>query len=171
MINCGFACPASSNLRAQIQFMKKLLPLLFLFSLTFALPGLRAQELSPAFTLPVGDPMAILALPDGMDKTKVSVAVSKALVEEQWENLGWERNITTATTVQSKITIKVYAVASSSDVKFYANFTSEKEVAEEKFKRLSLRQIGYLEKTIAAKLELKFKKAKSDSIIDQATVD
>lgn len=148
--------------------MKKLLPLLFFVSILSALPALRAQEFSPAFVLPAGDPIAILAMPAGMEQSKVSVAVSKALVEEQWENLGWERNITTATTVQSKITIKVYAVATAADVKFYANFTSEKEVPEEKFKRLAQRQIGYLEKTIAIKLNLSFKKAKGDSVVDQA---
>lgn len=112
--------------------------------------------------------MAILAMPPGMDQGKVSVAVSKALVEEQWENLNWERNVTIATTVQSKITIKVYAVATAADVKFYANFTSEKEIQEEKFKRLAQRQIGYLEKAIATKLSLTFKKAKGDMLVDQA---
>ncbi|MFT3869211.1 MAG: hypothetical protein QM715_12200 [Nibricoccus sp.] len=151
--------------------MKKLLPLLFLVSTLCALPVLRGQELSPAFTPPPGDPIAILAMPAGMDQSKVSVAVSKALVEEQWENLGWERNVTTATTVQSKITIKVYAVATAADVKFYANFTSDKEVPEDKFKRLAQRQIGYLEKTIATKLNLSFKKAKGDSMVDQAVGD
>lgn len=150
--------------------MKKSLPLLLLFSVLAIIPRLHAQETSPAFVLPAGDPMAILALPDGLKQGDVSVAVSKALVEEQWENLGWERNITTATTVQSKITIKVYAVATAADVKFYANFTSEKEVPEEKFKRLAQRQIGYLEKTITTKLNLAFKKGKGDTLVDQAVV-
>lgn len=150
--------------------MKKLMPLLFFASIAFAVPALWAQEFSPAFVLPAGDPMAILALPDGMDQNKVAIAVSKALVEEQWENLGWERNITTAITTHSKITIKVYAVATAADVKFYANYTSEKEVTEEKFKRLALRQIGYLEKTLAAKLSLNFHKAKGDNLVDQAVV-
>jgi len=148
--------------------MKKVLPALLFLALLINLPVLRAEDAPSAFTLPDGDPMAILALPDGSEQSKVSIAVSKALVEEQWENLGWQYNITTATTVQSKITIKVFAVATAADVKFYANYTSEKEVPEEKFRRLAQRQIGYLERTIAAKLNLVFKKAKGDGIADQA---
>lgn len=151
--------------------MKKFLSSLLVLSLLFALPALRADESPSPFTLPTEEPMAILALPDGSDASKVNLAVSKALAEEQWENLNWLGNITIATTVQSKITIKVFTVATSTEVKFYASYTSEKEVAEEKFRRLAQRQINFLEKTIAAKLNLVFKKAKGDSMVDQAVVE
>jgi hypothetical protein len=151
--------------------MQKVLSSLLFVSILLALPGLRAAETPTPFTLPGNDPIAILALPDGMDRSKVSVAVSKALVEEQWDNLNWQDNITIATTVQSKITIKVFAVSTSADVKFYVSNVSEKEVADEKFRRLAQRQIGYLEKTITAKLNLVFKKAKGDSVVDQAVLE
>ncbi len=132
------------------------------------LPVVRAQDAASPFELPAGDPMAILSLPDGLDKGKVSVAVSKSLLEEQWENLGWENNITTATLEQSKLTLKVFAVTNPADVKFYANYKSEKEVANERFQKIATREITRLEKRLAANLNLEFKKAKGDSIVDQA---
>ncbi|MFT3783869.1 MAG: hypothetical protein QM790_17805 [Nibricoccus sp.] len=139
-----------------------------LFSLVFTTA--KAEE-SSAFKLPAEEPLAILSLPAGLDQTNVGVAVSKALVEEQWENLSWERNVTTATSVQSHVSIKVFAVATASDVKFYATYTSEKNTPEEKCRKITLRQLGYLEKTIATKLNLAFRKSKGDSNIDQAVAE
>lgn len=148
--------------------MKNFLPLLLCLSFVCMLPVVRAQDAASPFELPAGDPMAILSLPDGLDKGKVSVAVSKSLLEEQWENLGWENNITTATLEQSKLTLKVFAVTNPADVKFYANYKSEKEVANERFQKIATREITRLEKRLAANLNLEFKKAKGDSIVDQA---
>ena len=127
---------------------------------------LRAAD--SAFALPAGDPLAIMALPDGLELRNVSLAVSKALVEEKWENLGWEGNVTTATTKQSHINIKVFALASAADVKFYAEYAAENKSTEEKCRQITLRELRALEKIIAEKLSLYFHKAKGEETVDRA---
>ena len=109
-----------------------------------------------------------MALPDGLELRNVSLAVSKALVEEKWENLGWEGNVTTATTKQSHINIKVFALASAADVKFYAEYAAENKSTEEKCRQITLRELRALEKIIAEKLSLYFHKAKGEETVDRA---
>lgn len=149
----------------------KPLPLLFALLLC-GLFSLRAQTPSPAFVLPQGEPVATLTLPEGLKAQEVSLAVSKALVAQEWENLGWEGNLTTATTVQSKITIKLYAQTTATEVKFFASFSSEKNVPEEKSRQIALRQLRPLEKSIAEALGLAFRKGKGETnVVDQAVRD
>jgi hypothetical protein len=131
--------------------------------------GLQAQ--SPSFVLPSAEPTTTLALPNGLKLSDVSLSVSKALAELEWENLGWEGNTTTATSKQSRIIIKVFAVASAADVKFYTEYTNEAKVSEERCKQIALRQLRALEKNIAEQLKLYFRKAKGDDTADRATVD
>jgi len=135
--------------------------------LSFLLPGLRAED-SP-FTPPAGDPLAMMLLPDGLVASNVSVAISKALVEEEWENLGWEGNVTTATIRKSRVNIKVFVLAVATDVKLYAQYSSESNVSEEKCRQTAQRELKSLEKTIAEKLNLSFHKAKGDETADRAT--
>jgi hypothetical protein len=134
--------------------------------LSFLSSGLRADGSS--FALPAGDPLTVLALPEGLELRNVSLAVSKALVAEGWENLGWEGNVTTATAKVSRVNIKVYALASASDIKLYALYSSESNMTEEKCRQASVRELRTLEKTIAGKLELTFRKAKGDDVADHA---
>jgi len=134
--------------------------------LAFLFSGLRA-EVTP-FTLPAGAPLATLVLPAGLQLRDVSLAVSKALVEESWENLGWEGNVTTATTKASRVNIKVFALASAADVKLYAQYSSDSGVAADKCRQTSVRELRSLEKVIAAKLDLAFHKAKTEGAVDQA---
>jgi hypothetical protein len=148
--------------------MSRLLTLLMIATAFFLThPSLRAED--TPLSLPVGEPLATLALPDGFNSQKVSVAVSKALVADTWENLGWEGAITTATIKQSRINIKVFALASATDVKFFAEYTPEKSMAEEKCRQIALNKVRELEKTIATQLNLTFRKAKGDETIDRAT--
>ena len=135
--------------------------------LTLPCPCLRAEDTPLA--IPAGEPLATLALPDGFDSGKVSIAVSKALVTETWENLGWEGNVTTATTKQSRINIKVFAISSASDIKFYAETSSENKATEEKCRQVALSKVRDLEKTIAIQLKLYFRKARGDETVDRAT--
>lgn len=135
--------------------------------LSLPFPSLRAQE-APSI-LPTGEPLITLALPDGFDTRNVSIAVSKALVADTWENLGWEGPITTATIKQSNINIKVFALASATEVKFFAEYTPEKAIAEDKCRRVALNKVRELEKTIATQLNLSFRKAKGDETVDRAT--
>ena len=135
--------------------------------LSLASPCLQAEDAPLA--LPVGEPLVTLALPDGFETSKVSIAVSKALVAETWENLGWEGNITTATTKQSHINIKVFANASASAVKFYTETTPENNATEAKCRQVALSKVRELERTIATQLKLYFRKAKGDDTVDQAT--
>jgi hypothetical protein len=135
--------------------------------LSFLLPILQAED-SP-FTLPAGEPLAILALSDGLDVTNVGIAVSKALVEERWENLGWEGHLTTATIKKSRVNIKIFALASAAEVKLYAQYSSESNVAEEKCQQVALRELRSLEKMVAEKLKLTFRKAKGEETVDRAT--
>jgi len=138
-----------------------------LFSVLFC--GLRAED-SP-FVLPAGAPLATLALPKGLELRNVSLAVSKALMDEGWENLGWEGNVTTATTKASRVNIKVFALASAADVKLYAQYSSSSSVAADKCRQISVRELRSLGKTIATKLNLSFRKAKTDGGVDQAVAD
>jgi hypothetical protein len=138
-----------------------------LFSIVFC--SLRA-EVSP-FALPAGAPLATLALPSGIEMGKVSIAVSKALMADGWENLGWEGNVTTATTKASRVNIKVFALASTAEVKLYAQYSSGSNVAPDKCRQISVRELRSLGKTIATKLNLSFRKAKMDGGVDQAVVD
>jgi len=135
--------------------------------LSFLIPCLRADD-SP-FTLPAGEPMATLLLPEGLALGNVSIAISKALVEEEWENLGWEGNVTTAVSKHSRVNMKVFAVATATGVQLYAAFSSENNGADDKSRQVVLRQLRSLEKTIAAKLNLSFKKAKGEETVDRAT--
>jgi hypothetical protein len=136
-------------------------------ALSFLLPSLRAED-SP-FTPPAGDPLAAMVLPDGLVVNNVALAVSKALVAEDWENLGWEGNVTTATIKKSRVNIKVFALASAADVKLYAQYSTESNAAEEKCRQVAQRQLKSLEKIIAEKLNLSFHKAKGDETVDRAT--
>jgi hypothetical protein len=133
--------------------------------LTF--PGLRAED--APLVIPAGEPLATLVLPDGFDTGKISIAVSKALVTETWENLGWEGAVTTATTKQSRINIKVFALASASEIKFFAEYSPENKATEEKCRQVALSKVRELERTIATKLNLYFRKAKGDETVDRAT--
>jgi hypothetical protein len=153
-------------------FMKRFLRLTVLiasFSVLFF--GLRAEDTPSPFTLPSSEPLTVLLLPNGLKQSDVSVAISKALLEEQWENLGWEGSITTATSLQSKVNLKVFVIAGASDVKLYASYSSEKNVPEDKCKKIALRQLRYLEKTISVALKLNFHQAKGDDTVDKATAD
>jgi hypothetical protein len=136
-------------------------------ALSFLLPSLRAED--TPFTLPAGEPLAMMSLPDGLVASNVSVAISKALVEEEWENLGWEGNVTTATMRKSRVNIKVFALAGVTDVKLYAQYSSESNVPEDKCRQTAQRELKSLEKTIAGKLNLSFHKAKGDETADRAT--
>jgi len=98
----------------------------------------------------------------------VSIAVSKALVEARWENLGWEGNVTTATTKKSRIIIKVFALAAASEVKFYASYSSDNNVTEEKFRQVAVRELRSLGRDVAEKLNLTYRKAKGDDTVDRA---
>jgi hypothetical protein len=138
------------------------------FFLSFLLQ-LRSAEPTPA--LPAGDPVTTLTLPNGLQVKDVSVAVSKALVALEWENLGWDGDVTTATSKQSRVVVKVFALASAANVKFYATYTQDGSVSDEKCKQIALRQFRTLEKNVAEKLNLYFRKAKGDSTVDQATAD
>lgn len=134
--------------------------------LSLCLPNLRAEE--SLFALPVGEPLATLALPEGLKLGNVSIAVSKALVEARWENLGWEGNVTTATAKKSRITIKVFALAAATEVKFYASYTSDNNVSEEKFRQVAVRELRSLGRDVAEKLNLTYRKAKGDDTVDRA---
>ena len=136
-------------------------------ALFLTLPSLRSED--TPLTLPAGDPLATLVLPDGFDTGKISIAVSKALVAETWENLGWEGNITTATTKQSRINIKVFAISSASNIKFYAETSPENKATEEKCRQVALSKVRDLERTIATQLKLYFRKAKGEETVDRAT--
>jgi hypothetical protein len=113
----------------------------------------------------------MLALPDGLKASDVSLAVSKALVADGWENLGWEGSVTTATTKQGKVNIKVFAFAGSAEVKLYAEYTTENSMPEEKRRQVAIRALRTLEKVIAEKLGLAFRKAKGDETVDRAVAD
>lgn len=154
------------------EFMKRFFHLTaFITLLSFPLFNLRAEDTASAFTLPSSEPLTVLLLPEGFKQSDVSVAISKALLEEQWENLGWESNITTATSLQSRVNLKVFAVTNASDVKLYVSYSSEKNVPDDKCKKVALRQLRFLERTIATKLKLIFRQAKGDETVDRATVD
>lgn len=146
-------------------------PTLLVASLSLLLFGLRAEDAPSPFTLPSSEPLTVLLLPNGLKQSDVSVAISKALVEEQWENLGWEGNVTTATSLQSRVNLKVFAIAGAADVKLYASYSSEKNIAEEKCRKIALRQLRYLERTIATTLKLNFRQAKGEDTVDKATTD
>jgi len=133
----------------------------------FILPSLRADD-SP-FTPPAGDPLAILALPDGLVLSNISVAVSKALVSQDWENLGWDGNITTATIKKSHVNIKVFVLAGVSEVKLFAQYSPENNMAEEKCHQIALRELRSLEKIVAKKLSLSFHEARGEETVDRAT--
>jgi len=148
-----------------IHYLRLALTAVILSSL---LPALKAEDPSP-FTLPAGDPLAVLVLPEGLDVTNVGIAVSKALVGERWENLGWEGHLTTATIKKSRVNIKVFALASAADVKLYAQYSSESNLAEEKCQQVALRELRSLEKTVAEQLKLTFRKAKGEETVDRAT--
>lgn len=140
--------------------------LIAVFAFAFLLPNLRAED--SAFALPTGEPLATLTLPEGQSMSAVSVAVSKALIQAEWENLGWEGNVTTATVKKSRIAIKVFAVAAASEIKLYATYTSESNIAEEKCRQIALRGLRSLEEVIAEKLNLLFRKGKGDTTVDRA---
>jgi len=129
--------------------------------------SLRAAD-SP-FTPPAGDPLAGMVLPDGLAVSNVSLAISKALVEEEWENLGWEGNVTTATIKKSRVNIKVFALAGAANVKLYAQYSTESNLTEEKCRQIAQRELKSLEKVVAEKLNLSFHKAKGDETFDRAT--
>jgi len=133
------------------------------------MPSLRAGDFPPA--LPAGDPLATLALPDGLGASNVSLAVSKALVEDEWENLGWEGSVTTATIKKSRVTIKVFALTGAAYVKLYAQYSSESRLSEDKCRQIALRELRSLEETISEKLGLSFHKAKGQDSIDRASAD
>jgi len=135
------------------------------FALLF--PSLRAED-SP-FTPPAGDPLAGMVLPDGLAVSNVSLAISKALVEEEWENLGWEGNVTTATIKKSRVNIKVFALAGAANVKLYAQYSTESNLSEDKCRQIAQRELKSLEKVVAEKLNLSFHKAKGDETFDRAT--
>jgi len=135
----------------------------------FSIPILSAQ--TPSFVLPAGSPLTMLALPDGLKANDVSLAVSKALVADEWENLGWEGSVTTATTKQGKVNIKVFALAGSTEVKLYAEYKTENNMPEDKRRQVAVRALRSLEKVIAEKLGLAFRKAKGDETVDRATAD
>jgi len=137
-----------------------------IWAFAFSIPALSAQ--SPSFVPPAGSPLAMLVLPDGLKANDVSLAVSKALVVDEWENLGWEGSVTTATTKQSKINIKVFALAGAAEVKFFAEYTTENNIPEDKRRQVVLRALRSLEKVIAEKLGLAFHKAKGDETVDRA---
>lgn len=136
-------------------------------ALSLTPPLLQAED--APLTLPATEPLITLALPDGFDISKVSIAISKAFVAETWENLGWDGDITTATTRQSRIDIKVAAHASATAIKFYAETSTEKKITEEKRRQVALDKVRDLERAIATELALNFRKAKGDETIDQAT--
>ncbi len=134
--------------------------------LSFGLLNLCAKD-SP-FALPAGEPLATLALPDGLNRGDVSIAVSKVLVAANWENLGWEGNVTTATTKKSRITLKVFVLSAASEVKFYATYTSENKVTEDKLRQMAVRELRALGRDIAEELNLTYRKAKGDGTVDRA---
>lgn len=138
--------------------------------LLLSVSSVKADDPSPAFAPPTKDPAVVLLLPDGTGKDKISVAVSQALLAEGWGKLGWENNITTAITEASRVDIKVYAVASPIDVKFYVKTSSEKNVAEDRMKKVAVKELRSLEKTIAEKLKLEFHPAKNGTT-DSATAE
>lgn len=136
--------------------------------LSLAFPALRAQD-APTYKLPNTEPLVTLALPDGFKYGDVSVAVSKALLAETWENLGWEGPVTTASTKQSRVNIKVFALASATDVKFYTEYAAESKITPEKCRQIVLGKVRDLERAIADALKLDFRKAKGAGTVDQAT--
>ena len=135
--------------------------------LSFLLPSLRAAD--TPFALPKAAPLATMIFSDGLALKDISIAVSKALVADGWENLGWEGNVTTATAKQSRISIKVFVLASAAEVKLYAEYTSDNNATEEKCRTVSLRALRSLEKAIAEALKLSFRKAKGEETVDRAT--
>ena len=132
----------------------------------FFIPSLAAQ--SEPFVPPPGDPLAMLVLPDGLKANDVSIAVSKALMTDEWENLGWEGSVTTATIKLGKVNVKIFAIAASTEVKLYADYTADKNVPEEKRRQVTVRALRSLEKVIAEKLGLDFRKARGDETVDRA---
>jgi len=133
-------------------------------------PCLRAED-APSPILPSGKPIVTLALSNGLKYNNISIAVSKALAAETWENLGWEDAVTTGTTKQSHVNIKIFVLASASDVKFYAKYTPETKITDEKCQQIVLGKIRELERIIADELNLNFRKAKGSEAVDQATTD
>ena len=152
-----FLLPMISFLRLSITFV--------VFALS--LPILRAD--SSAFVLPPGDSLATLALPEGLKVGNVSIAISKALVANGWENLGWEGSVTIADIKKSRVNIKVFAVAAAAEVKLYATYSAENnKTTEERCRQVAVRELRGLEQTIAEKLELIFRKAKGEATVDRA---
>lgn len=128
----------------------------------------QAEEASPAFTLPAGDPLTTLVIPEGFTAQDISVAVSQALLAEKWKNLNWYRNITIATTEESRVDIKVFAVAGAADVKLYATMSSDRDLGDERLRKVTVRELHSLEKMIAKKLKLVFREARGDEKVDSA---
>lgn len=132
-------------------------------------PSLRAADSQPV--LPTGNPLATLALPGELGSSNISLAVSKALLEAEWENLGWDGSVTTATIKKSRVNIKVFALTGAADVKLYAQYSSENKLSEDKCRQIALRELRTLEETISEKLSLSFHKAKGQDPIDRASAD
>jgi hypothetical protein len=149
--------------------MKKILCLASLISfLTLGSFCVAADNGQEGVALPPGDPLAVMMFPDGTGQQKISVAVSQALVAEEWQNLNWDHNVTIATTEQSRVQLKLYAVSGATDVKFHVVMSSEKNIAEDRMRKVALKQVRSLERTIAEKLKMDFKQAKGDSNVDTA---
>ena len=130
-------------------------------SLILSALGAKADDPSPAFVLPSKDPMLVLMLPDGTGQQKISIAVSQALLAEEWENLNWDHNVTIATTEDSRIKIKVFAVAGDTDVKLFAALSTEKNIPDDRMKKVAIKALRSLEKAIAVKLKLDFRPDKN----------
>jgi hypothetical protein len=56
-------------------------------------------------------------------------------------------------------------------VKFFVEYTTENNVTEERRRQVALRALRSLEKLIAEKLGLAFRKAKGDDTVDRAVGD
>ncbi|MFT3783867.1 MAG: hypothetical protein QM790_17795 [Nibricoccus sp.] len=134
--------------------------------LSLAATGLKAED-APA--LPAGEPKLTMTFPTPHDFQAVTVAVSKALIGEDWQNLAWFDTTTTATIEHSKATIKVFVVSSPFHVKLYSTVTEPEGVSEEKARKVDAQYLEKLEKRIARELGLHLNKGRGKDGSDVAT--
>jgi hypothetical protein len=135
--------------------------------LSFASPFLKGDDAAPV--LPAGEPLLTLNFPAQLEKKDVSLAVSKALVKEKWENLAWAGDVTSATIQQRHINIKVFVVANTKQVKIYALHVAEDDSSEEKGEKVTLRYLDKLEEAITKDLHFTLYKGRGRDGTDVAS--
>ena len=135
-----------------------------IMSLSFA--SLKAED---AFVLPAGEPQLTITFPIPREPKDVTIAVSKALIAETWDNLAWSGTITSATVTHHHVNIKVFVVTSPTHVKLYSTWTEEGNVSEEKGHKTAEHYLEKLEKKITKELNLDLHKGRGSDGSDIAT--